>query len=77
MRLKEARAAGVMFYTGKVCKSHPQLGGKRRSSNGNCHACICERMKRNRKGRASAQDVQGQNVRTTSEFKRREAHGDG
>jgi hypothetical protein len=44
MRLKEARERGEMFYTGKVCKRHPELKGRRRASNGNCHACICERM---------------------------------
>jgi hypothetical protein len=44
MRLKEARASGAMFYTGKVCAKHPGLQGQRRASNGNCHLCIVERM---------------------------------
>jgi hypothetical protein len=39
MRLKEARAEGVMTYTGKVCKRHPELNGERRAKNGLCVAC--------------------------------------
>jgi hypothetical protein len=44
MRLKEARAAGEMFYTGKVCRKHKELKGQRRAANGNCPGCIRDRM---------------------------------
>lgn len=43
--LQEARATGRMFYVGKVCSKHPELKGERRAKNGNCHKCICERMR--------------------------------
>jgi hypothetical protein len=45
MRLKEARERGEKFYTGKVCARHPEERGRRRAANGNCHACVVERMK--------------------------------
>lgn len=51
MRLKEARAAGEMFYTGKVCKHHPELKGQRRTKSANCHSCVVERMRRLRRRR--------------------------
>jgi hypothetical protein len=54
MRLKEARAAGLIFYTGKVCKRHPELEGQRRASNGHCHVCIVERMRKHRKKNRAA-----------------------
>jgi hypothetical protein len=44
MKRKEARAVGAIFYTGKVCKRHPEEKGRRRVAQGNCHACIVERM---------------------------------
>jgi hypothetical protein len=44
MTRKEALKRGEMFYTGKVCTAHPEIKGQRRTANGNCHACICERM---------------------------------
>jgi hypothetical protein len=49
MRLKEARAAGEMFYTGKVCRKHKELKGHRRAANGNCPGCIRDRMKQYKK----------------------------
>jgi hypothetical protein len=49
MRLKEARAAGLTFYTGKVCKRHPELAGQRRAAQGNCPGCIRDRMRKHRK----------------------------
>jgi hypothetical protein len=32
----KAHKAGVKHYFGMVCKRHPDLGGKRTSSNGKC-----------------------------------------
>jgi hypothetical protein len=54
MTLKEARAAGAMFYTGKVCAKHPELKGQRRAKSGNCHACVVERMQKHRKKNGKA-----------------------
>jgi hypothetical protein len=48
MTRKEAIAVGAMFYTGKVCKHHPEENGRRRLKSGNCHACIVERMQEHR-----------------------------
>ena len=37
---------GATRYFGKVCESHPELAGERRSANGNCVACARESRKR-------------------------------
>jgi hypothetical protein len=47
-RKQRAKATGHLFYIGKVCLQHPELKGQRRTKNGNCHKCICERMARPR-----------------------------
>lgn len=39
MKLMEARRAGERIYTGKTCKRHPELKGRRRASNGLCTSC--------------------------------------
>jgi hypothetical protein len=57
MRLKEARASGAMFYTGKVCERHTELKGKRRAKSGNCHLCIVERMRRTRAKKKASEGV--------------------
>jgi hypothetical protein len=45
---QEAIAKGLKLYTSamKKCVKHPH--SPRRVSNGNCHACICERMSNDR-----------------------------
>jgi hypothetical protein len=44
MNRQEAIEKGVLVYTtGKKCPKHPN--SPRRVSNGNCHECICERMR--------------------------------
>ena len=49
MRRIEAIEADAKFYTGKLCKRHPELKGQRRAKNRNCHKCIVERMQRTRR----------------------------
>lgn len=44
MRYSEAKKEGVTQYTGKVCPHHPELGGKRLTSNGRCSGCLQARV---------------------------------
>lgn len=46
-----AKAAGEMFFVGRVCEHHPELAGRRRTSNGACPSCIRERMRETRRVR--------------------------
>jgi hypothetical protein len=54
MTRKEALAAGEMFFTGRVCKKHKELRGKRRSKNYGCPACLRERTQKRRKKASKA-----------------------
>jgi hypothetical protein len=36
----DSRKRGKKYYFGKVCETHPELGGKRRANNGRCVVCI-------------------------------------
>jgi hypothetical protein len=78
MTRKEAIAVGAIFYVSKVCPRHPELAGQRRAAQGNCHACIVERMQRhrnknrkayNRRYRKWRQDVKA-GKRTTRKYRR-------
>jgi hypothetical protein len=56
MGLKEkAQAAGEMFFTGRVCKKHPELAGRRRAKSGGCPSCIRERAAKRRKKTGKAE----------------------
>lgn len=45
----ESRKYGLRYYFGKICNSHPELGGKRYSKNRKCF--ICNRNVKNPSGR--------------------------